>query len=95
MDYKEKLRKNTIPNEKISALCVGIENNIFFLLFSIWRFVGLINYTKKAACSDVTPSDLCARTSPRHLCYNIMKAAGTLFDLQLNDWSSQEVSLIS
>jgi hypothetical protein len=33
MGYQEKLRENTIPNEKISALCVGIENNTFFIIF--------------------------------------------------------------
>jgi hypothetical protein len=70
-DYKEKLRENTVPNEKISALWIGIENNIhfFYYYFVSERVSGLINYTKMVACSDVTLSDLCARTFPRHLCY--------------------------
>lgn len=34
-NYKGKLRENTVPNEKISALWIGIENNTHVLLFSI------------------------------------------------------------
>ena len=35
---KRKFRENTVPNEKISALCVGIENNIYtFIIFYLMR----------------------------------------------------------
>jgi hypothetical protein len=42
MDYKEKIKGNTIPNEKISTLCVGIENNIFFYFLSDASLLWLI-----------------------------------------------------